>query len=75
MVSDILLPTFQPCMLIVYVTVLPTFPCCVLTSEFIPGWRETLFALPRRLFGGAGASSGEGDLSGADGQVGATSPN
>jgi hypothetical protein len=58
----------------VLLLVLPTFPWCVLTSAFIPGWREALFALPRRLFGGASVSSGEGDLSGADGQVCVTSP-
>jgi hypothetical protein len=41
----------------------------------IAGWREALFALPRRLFGGAVVPSTEGDLAGADYQVRTDSSN
>jgi hypothetical protein len=44
--------------------------CRVLTMRVpIAGWREALFALPRRLFSGAGVPSTEGGLAGADDQV------
>jgi hypothetical protein len=41
---------------------------------FITGWREALFALPRRLFGGTEDGTAEGDITGADGQVRDNSP-
>jgi hypothetical protein len=41
----------------------------------IAGWREALFALPRRLFSGAVVSSTEGGLAGTDDQVSIDSPN
>jgi hypothetical protein len=41
----------------------------------IAGWREALFALPRRLFSGAVEPSTEGGLYGADDQVSTDSSN
>jgi hypothetical protein len=50
--------------------------CGILTMCVpITGWREALFALPRRLFSGAVVPSTEGGLTGTDDQVRTDSSN